>query len=91
LTGVLRRELRAYGIRVTAVLPGMTETRMKDALDFPVRSEDLLQSEDVAAAVLSALVQPRRATVEEILLMPSGGARGGENYATPQRQPRTWR
>ena len=62
LTGVLRRELRAEGIRVTAVLPGMTETRMKDELDFPVRGEDLLQPEDVAAAVLSALVQPRRAT-----------------------------
>jgi NAD(P)-dependent dehydrogenase (short-subunit alcohol dehydrogenase family) len=83
LTGVLRRELRAEGIRVTAVLPGMTETRMKDELDFPVRSEDLLQPEDVAAAVLSALVQPRRATVEEILLMPSGGALGGENPVTP--------
>ena len=79
LTGVLRRELRAEGIRVTAVLPGMTETRMKDELDFPVRSEDLLQPEDVAAAVLSALVQPRRATVEEILLMPSAGAFGEGN------------
>ena len=79
LTGVLRRELRAEGIRVTAVLPGMTETRMKDELDFPVRGEDLLQPEDVAAAVLSALVQPRRATVEEILLVPSGGALGGED------------
>jgi len=29
--------------------------------------------------VLSALVQPRRAMVEEILLMPSGGALGGED------------
>lgn len=79
LTRVLRRELRAEGIRVTAVLPGMTETRMKDELDFPVRGEDLLQPEDVAAAVLGALVLPRRATVEETLLMPSGGALGGEN------------
>jgi NAD(P)-dependent dehydrogenase (short-subunit alcohol dehydrogenase family) len=79
LTGVLRRELRAEGIRVMAVLPGMTETRMKDDLDFPVRGEDLLQPDDVAAAVLSALVQPRRATTEEILLMPSGGALGAEN------------
>ena len=35
LTGVLRRELRAEGIRVTAVLPGMTETRMKDESEFP--------------------------------------------------------
>ena len=76
LTGVLRRELRAEGIRVMAVLPGMTETRMKDELDFPVRDEDLLQPEDVAAAVLSALMQPRRATVEEIFLMPSGGPLG---------------
>lgn len=73
LTGVLRKELRAEGIRVSAVLPGMTETRMKDEFDFPVRSEDLLQPEDVAAAVVSALTQPRRASVEEVLLMPSPG------------------
>jgi len=78
LTGVLRRELRAEGIRVMGVLPGMTETRMKDEFDFPVRREDLLQPEDVATAVLSALAQPRRATVEEIILMPSGGTRGQE-------------
>jgi NAD(P)-dependent dehydrogenase (short-subunit alcohol dehydrogenase family) len=78
LTGVLRRELRSEGIRVMGVLPGMTETRMKDEFDFPVSSEDLLQPEDVAAAVLSALVQPRRATAEEIVLMPAGGAVGGE-------------
>ncbi|MGO8819228.1 MAG: SDR family oxidoreductase [Terriglobia bacterium] len=79
LTSVLRRELRADGIRVMGIMPGMTATRMKDELDFPVRSEDLLQPEDVAAAVLSALLQPRRATVEEILLMRSEGALGGEN------------
>jgi NAD(P)-dependent dehydrogenase (short-subunit alcohol dehydrogenase family) len=77
LTGVLRRELRADGIRVTAILPGMTDTRMKDEFDFPVRSEGLLQPEDVAAAVLSALVQSRRALVEEILLMPSTGPVSG--------------
>jgi NAD(P)-dependent dehydrogenase (short-subunit alcohol dehydrogenase family) len=79
LTGVLRAELRADGIRVTAVLPGMTETRMKDEFDFPLRGEDLLQPEDVAAAVLSALAQSRRATVEEILLMPSAGPVSTEN------------
>jgi NADP-dependent 3-hydroxy acid dehydrogenase YdfG len=79
LTGVLRAELRGEGIRVTAVLPGMTATRMKDEFDFPVRAEDLLQPEDVAAAVLSALTQPRRATVEEILLMPSAGPVSGKD------------
>ncbi|HXW16380.1 MAG TPA: SDR family NAD(P)-dependent oxidoreductase [Terriglobia bacterium] len=77
LTSVLRRELRAEGIRVMAMLPGMTETRMKDELDFRVRNQDLLQPEDVAAAVLCALVQPRRATAEEIVLMPSGGPVSG--------------
>ena len=56
----------------------MTEARRKDEFDFPVSGEDLLQPEDVAAAALSALEQSRRATVEEILLMPSGGVLGGE-------------
>jgi NAD(P)-dependent dehydrogenase (short-subunit alcohol dehydrogenase family) len=79
LTDVLRRELHAQGIRVTAILPGMTNTRMKKEFDFPVHRQDLLQPEDVAAAVLSALVQPRRATVEEILVMPSRGSVGAED------------
>jgi NAD(P)-dependent dehydrogenase (short-subunit alcohol dehydrogenase family) len=79
LTDVLRRELHAQGIRVTAILPGMTNTRMKKEFDFPVPRQDLLQPEDVAAAVLSALVQPRRATVEEILVMPSRGSVGAED------------
>ena len=79
LTDVLRQELRAEGIRVTAVLPGMTATRMKDEFDFPVRPEDLLQPQDVAAAVLSAITQPRRATVEEILLTPSAGPVSEDN------------
>jgi len=73
LTEVLRKELRALGIRVIAILPGMTNTRMKKEFDAPVRAQDLLEPEDVAAAVRSALEQPRRATVEEIVLLPSGG------------------
>jgi NADP-dependent 3-hydroxy acid dehydrogenase YdfG len=77
LTNVLRQELRADGIRVMAVFPGMTETRMKDEFGFPVQSEDLLQPTDVAAAVLSALAQPRHATTEEIFLMPSSGPFSG--------------
>jgi NADP-dependent 3-hydroxy acid dehydrogenase YdfG len=56
----------------------MTNTRMKKEFDSPVRAQDLLQPEDVAAAVLSALGQPRRATVEEILLLPSGGSLGAK-------------
>ncbi len=74
LTRVLRRELRSHRIRVTAVLPGTTDTRMVKAFDFPVKRSKLLQPGDVAETVLGALLQPPRASVEEILLMPSSGA-----------------
>jgi NAD(P)-dependent dehydrogenase (short-subunit alcohol dehydrogenase family) len=73
LTRVLREELRGDRIRVTAVLPGTTDTRMVKAFTFPVNRAKLLQPGDVAEAVLGALLAPRRATVEEILLMPSSG------------------
>ncbi len=79
LTRVLREELRARDIRVTGIIPGSTNTRMKKEFDFPVRGEDLLQPEDVAACVLGALVQPGRAMVEEVVVMPSGGKLGSKS------------
>ena len=74
LTGVLRSELRAEGIRVMAVLPGMTATRMKDDLGFRLPGDQLLLPVNVADAVVGALTQPRHAMVEEILLAPTAGA-----------------
>jgi NAD(P)-dependent dehydrogenase (short-subunit alcohol dehydrogenase family) len=74
LTRVLREELRDRGIRVTAILPGTADTRLAQEFDFPVDRTKLIQPEDVAAAVLGAILQPARTTVEEILLMPSTGA-----------------
>ena len=73
LTRVLREEFRPLKIRVTAIIPGSTNTRLKDEFDFPVRGSELVQPEDVAAAVLASLTQPARSTVEEVLLMPSRG------------------
>jgi len=73
LTQVLRKELAPLGIRVSAVLPGSTNTRMADEFDFPVDRKKLLQPADVAEAVLAVLLQPRRALVEEFHLMSSGG------------------
>jgi NAD(P)-dependent dehydrogenase (short-subunit alcohol dehydrogenase family) len=74
LTRVLRKELRPVGIRVCAILPGSTNTRMADEFDFPADREELLQPEDVAKAVVGALLQSSRASVEEIHLMPASGA-----------------
>jgi len=74
LTRVLAEELRPLKIRVTAILPGSTNTRLTDEFGFAVRRAELIQPADVAEAVLSALRQPPRTTVEEVWLAPSRGA-----------------
>jgi NADP-dependent 3-hydroxy acid dehydrogenase YdfG len=76
LTRALREELRPWKIRVTGILPGSTNTRLTNRFGFPVCRLDLIQPVDVAEAVFSALTQPPRTTLEEILLMPSQGAVG---------------
>jgi len=76
LTRVLREELRPWKIRVTGILPGSTNTRLTNEFGFPVCRIDLIQPADVAEAVLCAVTQPPRTTLEEILLMPSQGAVG---------------
>jgi len=73
-TKVLRKELRPLGIRVCAVLPGSTNTRMADEFDFPVDRTKLLQPRDIADTVVSVLAQPPHASADEIHLMPSGGS-----------------
>lgn len=85
-TRVLAAELRPSRIRVTAILPGSTSTRMSNEFDFPVDRAKLLQPEDVADTVLAALLAPPRATVDEILIMPSQG-----NLAANPRQKRSQR
>ncbi|HEV2348369.1 MAG TPA: SDR family NAD(P)-dependent oxidoreductase [Terriglobia bacterium] len=74
LTRVLRQELRELGIRVTAVLPGATNTRLMDEFDFPVHRDQVIQPEDVAGVVLAALMTPARTTQEEIVLAPTRGS-----------------
>ncbi len=73
LTRVLAEELRPQRVRVTAVIPGPTDTRMVGEFDFPVDRSVLMQPEDIAEAVLAALTQPPRTTTEQIVLMPSKG------------------
>jgi NADP-dependent 3-hydroxy acid dehydrogenase YdfG len=74
LADSLRDEVNADGIRVLSVFPGRTATPMQQALyerlDRMYRPERLLQPEDVAAAVVSALCMPRSAEVTEINVRP---------------------
>lgn len=73
-TRVLAEELRAKGIRVTAVLPGATNTRLVRAFGFRIDRASLIQPADVAEAVMGALKAPARAAVEEIVITPSRGS-----------------
>ena len=63
----IRADLTDTGIRTTIIAPGMVETPFFD--DKP--SIEALQPEDVAAAVMYAIAQPRRVDVNEVLLRPT--------------------
>lgn len=74
LSRVLAEELRPFGIRVTAILPGPVRTKMIQKLPVRVGKGRILEPEDVARAVVEALTQPQRASLEEIVLRPARGA-----------------
>jgi short-subunit dehydrogenase len=68
---VLREELKEYGIRVTAILPGATRTASWDGVELP--DERFMKVEDVADTVFAAYSLSSRSVVEEILIRPQLG------------------
>jgi NADP-dependent 3-hydroxy acid dehydrogenase YdfG len=62
----IRADLEETGIRTTIIAPGMVDTPFFD--DQPTGA---LQPEDIAAAVMYAIGQPRRVDVNEILVRPT--------------------
>ena len=74
LTRTLREELRPRGIRVIALLPGATSTDIWNQFWPEAPRQRMLCPETVAQAVLDALLLPPDSTVEEITLIPTGGA-----------------
>ncbi|NOY78480.1 MAG: SDR family oxidoreductase [Calditrichaeota bacterium] len=72
-TRVLRQELIPYNVRVTAVLPGATDTAIwNDFEETPDRGR-MMRPRDVAEVVWSACNADVRATPEEIVLRPTSG------------------
>lgn len=80
LTEKLRRELRGLGsnIRVTAISPGFVETEMaarfhgsEEAARELHSQYQVLQPEDIAAAVLYVLSSPPHVQVHDILMRPT--------------------
>lgn len=70
-TRVLREELKEFGIRVTAMIPGATRTASWEGVNLP--DERFMKVEDVADAVYSAYALSGRSVVEEIILRPQLG------------------
>jgi NAD(P)-dependent dehydrogenase (short-subunit alcohol dehydrogenase family) len=70
-TKTLREEVKAQGLRVTAVLPGATLTRSWEGAGMP--SERFIDPADVAQAVLGAYQLSPHAVVEELLIRPQLG------------------
>lgn len=73
LTNVLREEVRPFGIKVTAVLPGATETQMWSSSTRVKFHHRMMSAEDVARIVVSVFQAPRRAHIEEIIFRPQLG------------------
>jgi len=70
----LRDEVNEHGIRVTSVFPGSTATprqaRLHEKAGRNYRPERLLQPDDVADAILAALVAKSTSEVTDIYLRP---------------------
>ncbi len=68
---VLREEMKPYGIKVTAIMPGSTWSGSWEGADFP--DDRLMKPEDVAEAVISILKMSPQSVVEEMIIRPQLG------------------
>jgi len=73
LTQTLREELIPKGIRVTALMPGATDTAIWEQFWPTAPREKMVRAEDVAAGVLYAVTLPPEANLSELLLVPLKG------------------
>ena len=76
LTQAVAGEERTNGIRVTAVCPGSVNTPLwdTDTVQADFDRSAMLTPEMVAEGILYAVLAPVGAVVEELTIMPSGGA-----------------
>lgn len=67
----VRKATQPAGLRVTAIMPGATESPSWDTSDVPANR--LMPAEDIAQSVLSIYKLSARSVVEEIVLRPQLG------------------
>ena len=80
----LRQEALHIGVRVTCVEPGFVETELQGHNENPMvverieqvreRVGKVLESADIARAIVYAVAQPRHVSINEMLVRPTGEA-----------------
>ncbi len=94
----LRQEGGLIGVRVTVIEPGFVETELQGHNTNPyvveqiekmqAQLEKVLEAKDIANAIVFAASQPKHVSVNEILVRPSGQARGSANVVKRTRERR---
>jgi NAD(P)-dependent dehydrogenase (short-subunit alcohol dehydrogenase family) len=74
LTLTLSEELIPRGIRVTALMPGASDTEIWNQFWRDAPRDKMIKPESVAQAVLYAVLLPPAANLQELLLVPAAGA-----------------
>lgn len=69
---VLRESLREYDVKVTAIIPGSTNTSSWDGIDAPLHN--MIQARDIGKSVMYAYRLSPAALAEEIVLQPIDSA-----------------
>ena len=72
-TRVLRQEMISYNVRVTAILPGVTNTAIWNDFEGTANRSRMMRPRDVAEAVWYACNTNEGVTPEEIILRPTSG------------------
>lgn len=72
-TETLRTDLVDRGIRVTALMPGATDTAIWEQFWQDAPRENMVAVDDIAAAVVYAVTLPPQTSVNELLVVPQKG------------------
>jgi NADP-dependent 3-hydroxy acid dehydrogenase YdfG len=69
-TAALRKEIRPFGIKVTTIYPGLTDTNFNGNTQGESRTKDWLKADDVAQAIFYAISAPPQVVIDELMLHP---------------------
>jgi 3-oxoacyl-[acyl-carrier protein] reductase len=67
VTQALYETGKEYGVKVSIIYPGMTDTEMLRSVNLPVDPSDWMLPEDIAGCVLFLLKQSERVAVKEMI------------------------